>query len=56
MAELKSGEDVAFIFKDANSLEDNLNRQTIKEALESIGKNDLARKLEIKIAASNGLS
>ena len=51
LAELKTGEDVAIIFEEGNFLQQNLDRQLFKEALQTIGRNDLANKLEIYIAA-----
>ena len=39
------------IFNEANFLEGNLDKQTFKKALEIIGRNDLATKLEIYVAA-----
>ena len=51
MAELVTGEDVEIIFKEGNFLEDCENRQTFKEALQEIGRNDLATKFEIYLAA-----
>ena len=51
MAELVTGEDVEIISKEGNFLEDCENRQTFKEALQVIGRNDLATKFEIYLAA-----
>ena len=51
LAELETGEDVEVIFNEANFLEGNLDKQTFKKALEIIGRNDLATKLEIYVAA-----
>ena len=51
LAELETGEDVEIIFNEANFLEGNLDKQTFKKALEIIGRNDLATKLEIYVAA-----
>ena len=51
MAELEIGEDVAIIFEEENLLQDNRDRETFKKALKIIGRNDLATKLEIYMAA-----
>ena len=51
LAELKTGEDVAIIFEEGNFLQQNLDRQLFKEALQTIGRNDLANKLGIYVAA-----
>lgn len=51
LVELEIGEDVAIIFKDTNYLEDSENRQTFKEALQGIERNNLATKFEIYLAA-----
>ena len=50
LAELLTGEDVEIIFKEGNFLEDRKNRQTFKEALQGIGRNDLGTKFEIYLA------
>ena len=49
--ELETGEDVEIIFREGNFLEDDLDRQTFKKALKAIGRNDLATKFEIYLAA-----
>ena len=51
LAELVTGEDVKEIFNEENYLEDRDNRETFKEALQDIGRNDLATKFEIYLAA-----
>ena len=51
LAELQTGEDVAIIFEEGNFLQENLDKQLFKEVLQTIGRNDLANKLEIYIAA-----
>ena len=51
LAELEIGEDVAIIFEEENLLQDNRDRETFKKALKIIGRNDLATKLEIYMAA-----
>lgn len=51
MAELETGKDVKILLKKTNYLEDDLNRETFKKILQVIGRNDLATKLEIYIAA-----
>lgn len=51
MAEWETGEDVAITFKEEKMLWGNQDRQALKNALKSIGRNDLATKLEIYVAA-----
>ena len=51
LAELVTGEDVKEIFNEENYLEDRDNRETFKEALQDIGRNDLATKFKIYLAA-----
>ena len=51
LAELVTGEDVDIIFNEGNFLEDRDNRETFKKALKDIGRDDLARKLKIYLAA-----
>ena len=51
LAELVTGEDVEIVFNEENFLEDMENRQAFKEALQDIGRNDLATKFEIYLAA-----
>ena len=51
MAELVIGKDVEITFSVGNFLEDCENRQTFKKALQYIGRNDLATKFEIYLAA-----
>ena len=51
LAELVTGEDVEIIFNEGNFLEDRDNRETFKEALKDIGRDDLATKFKIYLAA-----
>ena len=51
MAEWETGEDVAITFKEEKMLWGNHNRQVLNKALKSIGRNDLATKLEIYVTA-----
>lgn len=51
LTDLEIGEDVAIIFEEENLLQDKRDRQTFKKALKIAGRNDLATKLEIYIAA-----
>ena len=51
LAELETGEDVEINFNEGSFLEGNLDKHTFKKALEIIGRNDLATKLEIYVAA-----
>ena len=51
LAELVTGEDVEIIFNEGNFLEDRNNRETFKEALKDIGRDDLATKFKIYLAA-----
>ena len=51
LAEWETGEDVAITFKEEKMLWGNQDRQALKNALKSIGRNDLATKLEIYVAA-----
>lgn len=51
LAELVTGEDVEIIFSEGNFLEDRDNRETFKEALKDIGRDDLATKFKIYLAA-----
>ena len=51
LAELVTGEDVEIIFNEGNFLEDSDNRETFKEALKDIGRDDLATKFKIYLAA-----
>lgn len=51
LADLEIGEDVAIIFEEENLLQDKRDRQTFKKVLKIAGRNDLATKLEICIAA-----
>ena len=50
LAELVTGEDVEIIFNERNFLEYRENRETFKEALQDIGRDDLATKFEIYLA------
>ena len=49
---MKTGEDVAIIFKEGHWLQGKQDRQIFKEALQIIGRSDLAKKLDIYVAAS----
>ena len=51
LAELVTGEDVEIIFNEGNFLEDRDNRERFKEALKDIGRDDLATKFKIYLAA-----
>ena len=51
LAELVTGEDVEIIFNEGNFLEDRDNRETFKEALKDIERDDLATKFKIYLAA-----
>ena len=51
-AELETAEDIAIIFKEGNLLQDNQDIHTFNEALQIIGRIDLATKLDIYLAAS----
>ena len=48
--ELEIGEDVEIVFKKEKLLKGDLDRQTFKKALETIGRKDLATKLDIYVA------
>ena len=48
--ELEIGEDVEIVFKKEKLLKGDLDRQTFKKALETIGRKDLAIKLDIYVA------
>ena len=48
---METGEDVAIVLKKANFLNENLDRVTLKQTLQIIGRNDLATKLEIYVGA-----
>ena len=52
LAEMETAEDAAIIFKEGNLLQCNQNKYTFKKALKIVGRNDLATKLEIYVAAS----
>ena len=47
---METGEDLAIIVKEDQLLKENKDRQTFKEALQIIGKNDLAAKVDIYVA------
>ena len=47
---METGEDVAMIFKERTILKDNQDKQKLKKALQTIGRNHLAKKWEIFIA------
>lgn len=49
---METGEDVAIILEDGNFLEENQDRYVLQIALQAVGRNDLATKLEIYLAAS----
>ena len=50
LEELEIGEDVEIVFKKEKLLKVDLDRQTFKKALETIGRKDLATKLDIYVA------
>ena len=50
LEELEIGEDVEIVFKKEKLLKIDLDRQTFKKALETIGRKDLATKLDIYVA------
>ena len=50
LTEMKTGKDVAIIFKQENVLQKNGDREAFKKSLQVIGRNDLAVKLEKYIA------
>ena len=52
LKDMETGEDVAIIFKEGHWLQGKQDRQTFKEALQIIGRSDLAKKLDIYVAAS----
>ena len=52
LEDMETGEDLAIIFKEDHLLKGNQDRQTFKESLQIIGRNDLAEKLDIYVAAS----
>ena len=51
MAELETGDDVAMLLENINFAEGRLNMYRFKEIFQTIGRNDLATKLEIYIEA-----
>ena len=51
LKEMETGEDVAIVLKKANFLNENLDRVTLKQTLQIVGRNDLATKLEIYLGA-----
>ena len=50
LEELEIGKDVEIVFKKEKLLKVDLDRQTFKKALETIGRKDLATKLDIYVA------
>lgn len=48
---METGEDVAKVLKKGNLLNDNIDLVTLKKTFQIIGKNELAIKLEIYVAA-----
>ena len=50
LEELEIGEDIEIVFKKEKFLKVDLDRQTFKKALETIGRKDLATKLDIYVA------
>ena len=48
---METGEDVAIVLKKGNLLNDNIDQVALKKTLQIIGRNDLATKLEIYVAA-----
>ena len=50
LEELEIGEDAEIVFKKEKLLKVDLDRQTFKKALETIGRKDLATKLDIYVA------
>ena len=48
---METGEDVAIILKEENLLQSNHDKNSFKESLHIIGRNDLATKLKIYAAA-----
>ena len=51
LVELETGEDIVIAFQQENLLEENVERQILKKALQIIGRDDLATKLQIYLAA-----
>lgn len=51
LVEFETGEDIAIAFQEENLLENDLERWILKKALQFIGRDDLATKLEIYLAA-----
>lgn len=49
LEELEIGEDIEIVFKKEKFLKVDLDRQTFKKALETIGRKDLATKLDIYV-------
>ena len=50
LEELEIGGDIEIVFKKEKFLKVDLDRQTFKKALETIGRKDLANKLDIYVA------
>lgn len=50
LAELETGEDLEIVLEQENLLEDDRDKKTFKEILQSIGRRDLATKMEIYLA------
>lgn len=50
LAELETGEDLEIVLEQENILEDDRDKKTFKEILQSIGRRDLATKMEIYLA------
>ena len=50
LAELETGEDLEIVLEQENILDDDRDKKTFKEILQSIGRRDLATKMEIYLA------
>lgn len=50
LAELETGEDLEIVLEQENILEDDRDKKTFKDILQSIGRRDLATKMEIYLA------
>ena len=50
LAELETGEDLEIVLEQENILEDDRDKKTFKDILQSIGRRDLVTKMEIYLA------